>query len=40
MKMEHTISSPHAGTVTEVDVTEGTQVERGAVLAAVVEDEA
>ena len=35
MKMEHTISSPAAGTVTAVNVGEGDQVERGAVLAAV-----
>ena len=35
MKMEHTISSPATGCVTAVNVAEGDQVERGAVLAAV-----
>jgi propionyl-CoA carboxylase alpha chain len=33
MKMEHTIAAPHAGTVAELPVTGGQQVELGAVLA-------
>jgi propionyl-CoA carboxylase alpha chain len=35
MKMQHTIAAPYAGTVTELDVTTGQQVEAGAVLAVV-----
>lgn len=35
MKMQHTIAAPYAGTVTELDVTLGQQVEAGAVLAVV-----
>jgi biotin carboxyl carrier protein len=35
MKMEHTITSPHDGTVTGLAVSQGEQVERGAVLAEV-----
>jgi propionyl-CoA carboxylase alpha chain len=35
MKMEHTITSPETGTVAALHVVEGSQVERGAVLAAV-----
>ena len=35
MKMQHTIAAPYAGTVTELDVTVGRQVEAGAVLAVV-----
>jgi propionyl-CoA carboxylase alpha chain len=37
MKMEHTILSPHDGVVGAVNVTEGQQVERGAVLAEVTD---
>jgi propionyl-CoA carboxylase alpha chain len=37
MKMEHTILSPEAGRVSALNVSEGVQVERGAVLAAVTE---
>jgi propionyl-CoA carboxylase alpha chain len=33
MKMEHTIAAPHAGTVAELPVRDGQQVELGAVLA-------
>jgi pyruvate carboxylase subunit A/propionyl-CoA carboxylase alpha chain len=32
MKMEHTITSPRDGVVATLNVTAGTQVERGAVL--------
>ena len=35
MKMQHTISAPYAGTVTELAATTGQQVEAGAVLAVV-----
>jgi propionyl-CoA carboxylase alpha chain len=35
MKMQHTVSAPHAGVVSEIDVTVGQQVEAGAVLAVV-----
>ncbi|MFD4262664.1 acetyl-CoA carboxylase biotin carboxyl carrier protein subunit [Streptomyces sp. NPDC058534] len=35
MKMEHVISAPHAGTVTELDVTPGTTVAMDQILAAV-----
>jgi propionyl-CoA carboxylase alpha chain len=38
MKMEHLIKAPHAGLVTEVPVAVGNQVDSGAVLA-VVEDQ-
>jgi propionyl-CoA carboxylase alpha chain len=38
MKMEHTVQAPHAGTVVEVHVAAGTQVESGAVLAVVDAD--
>ncbi|MDO7868050.1 acetyl/propionyl/methylcrotonyl-CoA carboxylase subunit alpha [Nocardioides jiangxiensis] len=38
MKMQHTISAPYAGTVTELDVAVGQQVEAGAVLAVVAPD--
>jgi acetyl-CoA/propionyl-CoA carboxylase biotin carboxyl carrier protein len=40
MKMEHVISAPHAGTVTELDVTPGTAVAMDQVLAVVAPDEA
>jgi propionyl-CoA carboxylase alpha chain len=39
MKMEHTITSPHDGTVTGLAVSQGEQVERGAVLAEVLPPE-
>ncbi len=39
MKMEHAIRSPHGGTVAEVRVAEGTQVETGSVLVVVRTDE-
>jgi acetyl-CoA/propionyl-CoA carboxylase biotin carboxyl carrier protein len=39
MKMEHVISAPHAGTVTELDVTAGTTVAMDQVLAVVVPSE-
>ena len=35
MKMQHTVSAPHAGTVTEIDVRPGAQVAAGEVLAVV-----
>ena len=35
MKMQHTINAPHAGTVIELDVAVGDQVNGGAVLAVV-----
>jgi propionyl-CoA carboxylase alpha chain len=35
MKMQHTISAPYAGTVTELAAAEGQQVEAGTVLAIV-----
>jgi propionyl-CoA carboxylase alpha chain len=35
MKMQHTVSAPHAGVVTEIDVTAGSQVAAGEVLAVV-----
>jgi propionyl-CoA carboxylase alpha chain len=38
MKMQHTVSAPHDGVVTEIDVTVGQQVETGAVLAVVEAD--
>jgi propionyl-CoA carboxylase alpha chain len=38
MKMEHTIAAPHAGTVAELPVAGGQQVELGAVLAVVTDD--
>ena len=40
MKMQHTVTAPHAGTVTEIDVTPGAQVAAGEVLAVVEETEA
>jgi propionyl-CoA carboxylase alpha chain len=39
MKMEHTISSPTTGTVSALNVAPGDQVERGAVLAEVTEED-
>ncbi|CAM5287212.1 hypothetical protein SALBM135S_03598 [Streptomyces alboniger] len=39
MKMEHVISAPHAGTVTELDVTPGSTVAMDQVLAVVEPDE-
>ncbi|WP_328298798.1 acetyl/propionyl/methylcrotonyl-CoA carboxylase subunit alpha [Streptomyces sp. NBC_00435] len=39
MKMEHVISAPHAGIVTELDVTPGTTVAMDQVLAVVTPDE-
>jgi propionyl-CoA carboxylase alpha chain len=38
MKMEHTIRSPHDGTVAAINVAEGEQVQIGAVLAALAEE--
>ncbi|WP_432093740.1 biotin carboxylase N-terminal domain-containing protein [Streptomyces sp. bgisy100] len=38
MKMEHRISAPTAGTLTELHATQGTQVELGTLLAVVTED--
>ncbi|CAL9306131.1 hypothetical protein SUDANB66_04047 [Streptomyces sp. SudanB66_2053] len=35
MKMEHVISAPHAGTVTELDVSPGTTVAMDQVLAVI-----
>jgi propionyl-CoA carboxylase alpha chain len=35
MKMQHTVTAPHDGTVTELLVSEGQQVASGAVLAVV-----
>ena len=35
MKMQHTVSAPYAGTVTEIDVKPGAQVAAGEVLAVV-----
>ena len=35
MKMQHTVTAPHTGTVTEVDVRHGAQVAAGEVLAVV-----
>jgi propionyl-CoA carboxylase alpha chain len=35
MKMQHRVSAPYAGTVTEIDVKPGDQVTAGAVLAVV-----
>ena len=40
MKMQHTISAPYAGTVTELAATTGQQVEAGAVLAIVTSPDA
>ncbi|MCL4163084.1 UNVERIFIED_CONTAM: hypothetical protein GTU68_013052 [Idotea baltica] len=37
MKMQHQISAPVTGTVTELHITEGQQVDVGAVLAVVTE---
>jgi biotin carboxyl carrier protein len=37
MKMEHTVSAPHGGTVTEVRAAPGQAVGMGAVLAVVQE---
>ncbi|MFI5429916.1 biotin/lipoyl-containing protein [Aeromicrobium sp. UC242_57] len=39
MKMQHTIIAPSAGTVSQLSVTTGTQVESGAVLAIIAESE-
>lgn len=39
MKMEHVISAPHSGTVTELDVSPGTTVAMDQVLAVVTPDE-
>jgi acetyl-CoA/propionyl-CoA carboxylase biotin carboxyl carrier protein len=39
MKMEHVISAPHDGTVTELDVTPGTTVAMDQVLAVVAPKE-
>ena len=39
MKMEHQIRAPHAGTLAELRVEVGTQVDTGEVLAVVDEDE-
>ncbi len=37
MKMQHTVTAPHAGVVTEIDVRPGAQVAAGEVLAVVEE---
>jgi propionyl-CoA carboxylase alpha chain len=37
MKMQHTVTAPHDGTVTEVNVEPGAQVAAGEVLAVVEE---
>ncbi len=39
MKMEHVISAPHAGTVTELDVAPGTTVAMDQVLAVIAPHE-
>ncbi|PUA81339.1 acetyl/propionyl/methylcrotonyl-CoA carboxylase subunit alpha [Nocardioides currus] len=39
MKMQHTVTAPHAGTVTEINVEPGAQVASGEVLAVVTEGE-
>ena len=39
MKMQHTVTAPHAGVVTEIDVRPGAQVAAGEVLAVVSEGE-
>jgi propionyl-CoA carboxylase alpha chain len=39
MKMQHTVSAPYAGVVTQIDVTPGTQVASGEVLAVVEGEE-
>jgi len=39
MKMEHAVHAPHAGTVTELDAVVGAQVDTGAVLAVVAEEQ-
>ncbi|NEE55189.1 hypothetical protein G3M55_62715, partial [Streptomyces sp. SID8455] len=39
MKMEHVISAPHAGTVTELDVTAGATVAMDQILAVVAPGE-
>jgi propionyl-CoA carboxylase alpha chain len=38
MKMQHTVSAPHAGVVAAVSVAAGQQVQAGAVLAVVEEE--
>jgi propionyl-CoA carboxylase alpha chain len=40
MKMQQTVSAPHAGTVTELPVVAGQQVAAGDVLAVVDEEQA
>jgi propionyl-CoA carboxylase alpha chain len=37
MKMQHTVTAPHAGTVTQIDVRTGSQVAAGEILAVVEE---
>ena len=39
MKMQHQVTAPVTGTVAELHVTEGQQVEVGAVLAVVTEED-
>jgi propionyl-CoA carboxylase alpha chain len=39
MKMQHTVSAPHPGTITEIDVQPGTQVAAGEILAVVEEEQ-
>jgi propionyl-CoA carboxylase alpha chain len=39
MKMQHTISAPHGGVVTQIEVTPGAQVAAGDVLAVVDDTE-
>jgi propionyl-CoA carboxylase alpha chain len=40
MKMQHTVTAPHDGTVTEINVEPGAQVASGEVLAVVEESTA
>jgi propionyl-CoA carboxylase alpha chain len=40
MKMQHTVSAPHAGVVDRIDVEPGVQVAAGEVLAVVTSDPA
>ncbi len=39
MKMQHTVSAPHSGTVTEIPASVGDQVAAGDVLAVVEQEE-
>jgi propionyl-CoA carboxylase alpha chain len=40
MKMQHTVTAPHAGTVTEINIEPGAQVASGEVLAVVATEQA